>query len=269
MKPFFRILLFSVLMVVFYSCKKDPQLNTINAEVIKFTNDVNVNITNVADNAIVQVSRDTVYTSLTPKYITANNDTFSVTMLKYYISNIKLKRPDGSYYVEEESYRLIDAADTTNSCKFVLKNVPIENYIAMEFTIGVDSARNCSGAQTGALSPLNDMFWSWNQGYIFYKFEGFTSAVPHFGIHNLTFHVGGFIPPFNLIKTVTVPFTSTALNVEEDHVSTLFLKANVLEAFRTPTTLDFSTLSVSTSANSSKLLANNYIDMFTLAAIKN
>lgn len=268
MRKIYVLFLFSLSLGLFLSCKKDPKLLDSLKEDVAFTNDVAVNITNVADNAIVQVSKDTVYTTLTPKYINANNDTFSVTTLKYYISNVKLKRPDGSYYVEKESYHFIDAADTINTCRFVLKNVPVENYIAMEFIIGIDSARNCSGAQTGALNPLHDMFWSWNQGYIFYKFEGYTSSVPNFGIHNLTFHVGGFLAPYNMIRWANVPFNNTSLNIDAEHVSTLFIKANVLEAFRNPNTLDFTSLYTSTSGNSSKQLANNYTDMFSLAAIK-
>lgn len=267
-----KLLLFLIPVVIgsfIASCKKDPKLvDEHSHDGEKFTNDVVINITNVADNAIVQVSRDTIYTSLTPKYITAYGDTFSVTKLMYYISNIRLKRPDGSYYVEKESYRLIDANDTLNTCRFVLKDVPVENYIAMEFILGVDSTRNCSGAQSGALNPINDMFWSWSQGYIFYKFEGFTSSVPNFGFHNLTFHVGGFTSPFNMIRWINVPFTNTALSVDNEHVSTVYLKANVLESFRTPNTLDFFTLHTAASPVSSKLIVSNYLDMFSLAAIK-
>jgi hypothetical protein len=62
----------------------------------------------------------------------------------------------------------------------------------MEFMIGVDSARNNSGAQTGALDPTNGMFWSWSTGYIMAKFEG-TSAQSPAAANALKFHIGGFI----------------------------------------------------------------------------
>lgn len=253
---------------LFMSCKKDPKLTEpVKAEIV-FTNDVKINITNVADNTIIQIARDTAYTATTPKYITANNDTFSVSILKYYISNIKLKRPNGSYYVEKNSYRIIDAADTNNSCKFILKDVPLDNYIAMEFTIGIDSTRNCSGAQSGALDPIHDMFWSWNQGYIFYKFEGFTSSLPNFGFHNISYHIGGFLPPYNLIRTVNIPFITTALNVDQEHVSTIYMKANILEVFRGPLTISFTTIPSATTGKTAQFIANNYTDMFSVSAIK-
>lgn len=265
-----RFFTFGILLLALSACKKDP--NPVEEEhnhSHSNTSDVIVNITNVADNQIVQLSSDIPYTSLTPKYINANSDTFSVSTLKYYISNVKLKKPNGSYHVVPESYFLINAADTINTCKLVLKDVPFENYIAMEFIVGVDSTRNCSGAQSGALDPLNDMFWSWNQGYIFFKFEGYTSSAPHWGTPNLTYHIGGFIPPFSLIRWANVPFTSTSLNVVENQVSTVYIKANILEAFRNQNVIDFSVNGAVTGGPVAKQLANNYSNMFVFSAIKN
>jgi hypothetical protein len=51
-------------------------------------------------------------------------------------------------------------------------NVPAGTYTGMYLTMGVDSARNVSGAQEGALDPANGMFWSWTSGYIMIKAEG-------------------------------------------------------------------------------------------------
>lgn len=269
MKILLRLLIPVYILFVFVSCKKDP--NPVEVEHLhnhSTTNDVVINITNVADNAIIEVVKDTVYTALTPKYINANNDTFSVTTFKYYISNIKLKRTNGSFYVVPETYFLINAADTLNTCKLTLKNIPQDNYVAMDFIIGVDSTRNCSGAQTGALSPLNDMFWSWNQGYIFFKFEGFTSSAPNFGIHNVTYHIGGFLSPYNLIRWASVPFTSGGLTVDADHVSKIYMKANLLEAFRSQNIIDFATTNAITAGPGAKQIANNYTTMFSVVAIK-
>ena len=65
--------------------------------------------------------------------------------------------------------------------------------------IGVDSARNTSGAQLGALDPANSMFWSWNSGYIFVRMEGNSpqSTQPY---NKLQFHIGGFKGATNCIK---------------------------------------------------------------------
>ena len=255
-------------LAVFLSCKKDPQPVQNSLKDSNFTNDVRINITNVADSAIVQIVKDTIFTSATPKYVNAAGDTFSISKLRYYISNIKLKQADGSYYYEPHSYHLVDASDTINTCGFTLKNVPMQSYTEMEFIIGVDSAQNCGGAQTGDLDPLKDMFWSWGQGYIFYKFEGYTSSLPSSGNHNLIFHIGGFIKSNSYIRSAVVPMGSSPLVVESGKVPTIYMKTNVLEAFRNGNTLSFSYLTSVTATQAFKQISSNYTDMFTIAAIK-
>lgn len=254
--------------LILLSCKKDPVAvlpTTVTSAA--YVNNVNVRITNMAGNAIIQLAPDSCYTGITPKYLNANNDTFSVTKLRYYISNVKLKRNDGTFYIEPESYHLVDLADSANLCNFTVNKVPIGNYIGIDFMIGVDSTRNCSGAQGGALDPSNDMFWDWNQGYIFFKFEGYSSSAPASGIHNLAFHVGGFKAPYNNIKSVSLLFPSNTLLVDADHSSKIYLKADLLEAFSNPTLIDFSVTTTATSPQLTRRIAGNYLDMFKVAAV--
>src|SRR5690606_29336545 len=101
-------------------------------------------------------------------YTTGPGDTIDITLLKYYVSNIQLQKADGSWWSETESYHLVNAA-TLASTILQIDSVPAAEYKAIRYMIGVDSLRNYSGAQTGALSPSNSMFWSWNSGYIFLK----------------------------------------------------------------------------------------------------
>jgi len=263
-------LFYILISIALFSCKKDPvTVDPIPVVTNYETNDVNVDITNMSNNQILQISKDTVYSGFTPKYINANGDTFSVTTFKYYVSNFKLKRADGTYFIEKDSYRLISLVDTTNYCKFALKNVPYGDYVSMEYLIGVDSAANCSGAQAGCLAQSGDMFWSWNQGYIFLKFEGYSSSSSPSNIHNIEYHVGGFKLPYNNIKKITIPFTSGSLTVG-NNVPEIYLKADIQKCFTNSTySISFSTTQIVTSPSSAKLIANNYADMFSLAAIVN
>jgi chorismate-pyruvate lyase len=89
-------------------------------------------------------------------------DTMNFTKFKYYVSNLKLKKADGTWWVHPESYFLVDAADAA-STTLSLGTLPVGEYTEMEYTLGVDSTRNVSGAQSGALAP-SDMFWNWNTG---------------------------------------------------------------------------------------------------------
>jgi hypothetical protein len=112
------------------------------------------------------------------------------TTLRYYVTNIKLQKEDGTWWTQPESYHLITVNENT-APSVDLNAVPVGKYTAIEYTIGVDSTRNVSGAQTGALAPSNGMFWSWLTGYIFIKAEG---TSPQSGAANgqFKYHIGGF-----------------------------------------------------------------------------
>jgi hypothetical protein len=125
---------------------------------------------------------------LNQDYVNSSGEDVNFNTVKYYLTNIKLSNTDGTVWSEEESYRLVDLSDP-GSLMINISDVPTGDYHMLMFTIGVDSARNVSGAQTGALSPANGMFWSWNSGYIFFKLEGTSPQAPN---NNFTYHIGGF-----------------------------------------------------------------------------
>jgi len=196
----------------------------------------------------------------TQTYTTPAGDQFKVTTFRQYISNIKLTKTDGSQYAVPESYYLLDAAAPA-SLHLDLKNIPTGDYKALTFTVGVDSVRNVSGAQTGALDPNNGMFWTWNSGYIYTKFEGYSTQSPSGG---LVFHIGGFKSPNNTIRTVTLPFaTGTTLLVRNDHAPEIHLNADVMKMFvgttgvAGTTDIRFATLSNTMGGANSVPVANN------------
>lgn len=128
---------------------------------------------------------------------------------RFYLSNVGLRRADGSWWNEEESYRIVNAADATGR-SFTIDDVPAGNYTAMRYTLGVDSTRNVSGAQTGALSPTNGMFWSWNTGYIMLKVEGLSPQSPNGGF---SFHLGGFSGANSVITPLETDLAGNTLSV--------------------------------------------------------
>lgn len=252
--------IFIILSLCFvWACKKDPKLtdNTADDSGFGLTNSIDVNITNVAGNVPLALTTGT--------YVNENLDTFSVNVYRYYISNIKLFRQDGFIFTEPESYRLI-MQDDTSSCKFSIPNVPLGDYIGMEFIIGVDSLRNCDGAQTGALDIVHDMFWSWSQGYIFAKMEGTCNRSPGGVFYE---HIGGFTLPYNAIVKSIPPFGSNRIQVTSEHRSKVYMKADILEWFKTPSTIDLSTSSSAAMGKQAAEIAANYADMFSIVSIKN
>lgn len=253
--------LFYIGLIYFFSCKKDVDLNiddTKKPVEIAKTAQVSFNITNVVGSKLLALGTQT--------YVNENSDTFKVNTYKYYISNIKLIRNDGYIFSEPESYRLIDQSDTTTTCKFTITNVPLGVYTSVKFIIGVDSLRNVSGAQTGVLDPLHDMFWSWSQGYIFAKLEG-TSPQANGG--QISYHIGGFFGQYNCIKTVSPSFDSKVLQVEQGKNPVVFLKSNVLEWFTNPNHIDLQTFFAASGGPQALQIAENYERMFSVPEIKN
>lgn len=149
-------------------------------------------------------------------------DTLKFSTLKYYVSNIQLKKSDGTWWKDEDSYYLVDlSVNQGNMLK--LKNIPSGTYTAIKYVLGVDSLRNVSGAQTGALSVSNAMFWSWNSGYIMIKAEG-TSQQANGG--DFAFHLGGFMGANNCIVAKESDLNGATIEVKPDANPIIHFLAN-------------------------------------------
>lgn len=162
--------------------------------------------------------------SLDSQYVhPVSSDTFAFTTFKYYISNIKLKKTDGTWYSVPESYHLIDLNNgTTNS--LTLSNVPTGDYSEISVLFGIDSMRNVSGAQSGALSTVHGMFWSWNTGYIMLKAEGIS---PNSGSGSYAFHLGGFQGVNSVLNSKNFVLSNIAnSSVTSSNISKIGLRIN-------------------------------------------
>lgn len=193
-------------------------------------------------------------------YKNALGQPFIITKFKYYISNISLKNENGKVVSFSDAYLINE--EEPESKKIVLDDITTGSYTAITFTIGVDSVHNCNGAQTGALDPINAMYWAWNTGYIFVKMEG-KSPVSKSPGTLLEFHIGGYKAPYNCIRTVTLKIKK-GLIIGYNGSGLLTIQANVAELFKTPTSIDFSKLSSVTDFHNSTTIANNYCDMFSI-----
>lgn len=197
-------------------------------------------------------------------YVNELDQAFTVSKFKYYIGNLSLTEKNGSVYTCQ-SYFLIDE-EKPNSKVISLDDIPDGEYLSVRFTIGVDSIDNCSGAQSGALDPINGMFWTWNTGYIFLKLEG-SSAFASTPNAFFEYHIGGFKNPFNCTRQVSLPLDEPVL-VSVQRKADIDIKADVMELLKTPTTIDFSKLPSVTDFNNSTMMADNYSDMFSVLTTK-
>jgi len=139
----------------------------------------------------------------TDEYVNRSGERYTVRSFKYYVSQVRLLAADNSATAEKESYHLMDL-EVAESREFTAE-FSRGTYRFIEFVIGVDSARNVSGAQTGALDPALGMFWTWNTGYIFAKLEG-QSPVSGAPGKALTYHIGGFRQGENALRRILLGF---------------------------------------------------------------
>lgn len=150
-------------------------------------------------------------------------DSIQFSMLKYYITNVELEKVDGTFWKETESYHLVDLSKGQLN-KFDIKNIPSGEYVGIKFKIGVDSTRNVSGAQEGALAIENGMFWTWNSGYIFIRAEGSSPKIKD-NEGRFIYHVGGFRQSNNAVRDLSYDFDNI-LTVSSSTKPSMHFKVN-------------------------------------------
>ena len=185
--------------VLLSSCKKDTKDPDPEPEPETPTGAMKIEFENVMDT--VDLEFDT-------KYVNLNGDTFTVSKFNYYISNIVITKNDNSTWAEPNSYHLVQVSEPASSL-VTLSKVPLGSYKSISFMLGVDSTRNCSGAQTGDLAQSKNMFWAWSTGYIMLKLEGSSpkSGAPD---KSITLHMGGYYGENKAQRDFKLDFTGGA-----------------------------------------------------------
>ena len=228
------------------------------------------------DHGSIQVSIQHVFDSapfmFDKAYSLPNGESVKGTMLKYYVSNISLEKTDGSTHVipQDESYFLVDES-IESSKKITLDHIPSGTYTAIRFTIGVDSLRSTMGLdkRKGILdigAAAQDMYWSWNSGYIHLKFEGTFTAPSASG--DIRYHVGGFggysSPTINAIRSIRLSLTDAPLVIMGSTQKSMAISADVKNMFT-------GAIPFSVAENASVMfspfcvtIADNYATMFSV-----
>jgi hypothetical protein len=124
----------------------------------------------------------------TPYPVGATGDTISFREVRYWMSNISLRKADGTFVDVPDTYFLIEARPEqplTNGTEaaitlaanrretLTLKGIPAGTYNGIRFHVGVDQTRNDDLSNTaGELHTLKNMTfhsWMWFTSYIFTK----------------------------------------------------------------------------------------------------
>ena len=197
------------------------------------------------------------------RYLTSSSDTFSLSGLKYIISNIRLFKNDELVYTELDSYHLIDEK-LEDSKLIILDSVPFGEYDRIDFALGVDSTNDNGQANAGDLSSNNGLFWIGWGSYIYFRFDG--------SYHNgtseaLAFHIGGK----KAYQEQSFDLLLNEINVRKDAVSSVYFNSNVEEIFESPNTIDISALqNVAMAGTAMDSMSENYkTGMFEIDKIIN
>jgi hypothetical protein len=200
-------------------------------------------------------------------HVLDNGEELIFSRFQYYISNIRLKKENGEWWEEENSYHIVNARMVNPVIN--LSAIPEGSYTSLEYIVGVDSVRNFSGAQDGALSPSNEMFWSWNTGYIFLMSEGFCEQRE--GDNKIFIHhIGGFVGENSAIRKREIEFNNS-LNVRDGSTPKVHLNVQVERMYQGEDAMISvaETHRVHAPGEMAAKISKNYARMFELGQIQN
>lgn len=140
----------------------------------------------------VRLSLTAGQTPMTGTVATPNGQAITLDFVRFFISNVALVKADGSEVpVPGVTLTEFKAGGEMQNVSIFKGDVPLGEYRGLRFDVGVPRNLNHLDASTQR-TPLgldSGMFWAWNPGYIFVRFEGKANLgnaqVP------IALHVGG------------------------------------------------------------------------------
>jgi hypothetical protein len=136
-------------------------------------------------------------------FVTKQGDSIQLDNIRFYISDIQLKKTDNSWVKDSIKAHLIDIFEPT-TFRINCVTTDLKQFKTLRFNIGIDSLTNVAGALSGDLDPQNGMYWAWQSGYINMKIEG-KSPRCKTRKNVFQYHIGGYLPPFYAMRQVELP----------------------------------------------------------------
>ncbi|MBS1576487.1 MAG: hypothetical protein JST09_14380 [Bacteroidetes bacterium] len=206
------------------------------------------------------LSPDSVYTN-------PFGESYKIQRLKYYITNIKLVNTKTNKQLPvEDSYFLID--DSNEESKTISLDIRQGSYDVISFLLGVDSLHNTSGAQSGALDPMNGMFWTWNSGYVSIKIEG-QSPVSSLPQHLIEYHLGGYKGQNNVNQQINLSIKDKTIDFSDKNTAVIFIKTDLNLFFKSIHSLPIRANPACTTAGAlARQYSENYATIFSIDKIE-
>lgn len=195
------------------------------------------------------------------KYTNAFGNLYSVETLKYFISDIRLKKTDGTeVLIDEEHY--IDGLDENTQTFLPATKIPEGEYTSISFIFGLNEEKNINGRYPNA--PESNMEWplAMGPGYHYMKLEGKTDSSGV--INNFQAHTGATMGNQNFIE-VSLP--ASGFSATESSM-TITIKMNINEWWVNPNTFDLNMMTmVMGNQQVQQKLHDNGVDVFNLKSI--
>ena len=176
---------------------------------------LNLTFENVVDGAPLKLG---------DSYSNKSLETYTVSELKYIVSNITLTRKDGTLliYPQDQSYFLINEAEPSSQ-NIQLEGIEAGDYTAVTFGFGVDPTKYPIESGTLNFIPTAEeggMLWTWSAGYKFIKLEGDYTTQNATEEASFIVHVGSHGANLDNYKEVTVPLNNNGYLTIEEKVNT-------------------------------------------------
>ncbi len=229
---------------VFISCNTDPDID------IEFPQ-IHIQFSHFVDNDAL--SFDTIV------YTNAAGNKYSVSTLKYFVSNVILKKEDGT----QEGFdgpHYIDASDESTLI-FSGSPFPISDgeYTSISFVFGLTESQNVTG--TFVNPPESNMEWPipLGGGYHYMKLEGKFDSTSI--VKNYQAHFGRLMTTPHFIN---ITYDNLGLTLVGGDEKTIECKMNINNWWSTPNTLDLNIMSgIMQDEAIQEQLQQNGADIFT------
>lgn len=250
-----------VLFLIVISCKDDD--NTVGTDT-DTVGTVNFEFKNNIGNDLIALD--------TGSYTNQSNETYTISELKYIVSNIVLIKDNGEEFIYPvaDSYFVINE-EVAESKKLNLMNIPSGTFTKIKFGIGVDQSKYPIESGTASFIPTaeeNDMLWNWSAGYKFIKFEG--AFTPQGGTAgDFLLHVGSHGATLDNYKEVILDLPGELI-VGDGTTSGIAINADVAKIFDSTNTHSLAVKSeVQVDPENAPKLAENVSTMFSAATVSN
>jgi len=207
----------------------------------------------------------------TASYTNLNNETYTISELKYIVSNIVLIKENGEEFVypTEDSYFLINE-EIPSSKNISLNGINISEYSKIRFGFGIDQSNYPLNGMANFIPTAEEsgMLWSWSAGYKFLKFEG--SFAPQEGTNSdFILHIGSHGTTLDNYKEITLDI-SNILAIENETTSRLSIEADIAKIFDSANSYSLEQKSdVQVDPVNAPIVAENVSTMFTAINISN